>query len=92
MEIVEKDFKLKSIDECSPFFDLELLYVVKPRGGESRLEFKNAGYGMSLENAIRKIAQYRVDCNHREEAIRLKIYFAEYKRELDSLKELLCVN
>lgn len=90
MEIAEKDFKLKPIDECSPFFDLELLYVVKPRGGEPRLEFKNAGYGMSLESAIKKIAQYRVDCNHREEAIRLKEYFSEYKKELDSLKELLC--
>ena len=90
MEIVEKDFKLKPIDECSPHFDLELLYVVKPRGGESRLEFKNAGYGMSLESAIRKIAQYRVDCKHREEVIRLKTYFDEYKKELDDLKKLLC--
>lgn len=90
MEIVEKDFKLKPIDESSPFFDLELLYVVKPRGGEPRLEFKNAGYGMTLASAIRKIAQYRVDCNHREEAIRLKTYFSEYKKELDALKELPC--
>lgn len=90
MEIAEKDFKLKPIDECSPFFDLELLYVVKPRGGESRLEFKNAGYGMSLESAIKKIAHYRVICKHREEAIRIKTYFEEYKKELDDLKNLLC--
>lgn len=89
MEIVEKDFKLSPIDESSPFFDLELLYVVKPRGGEPRLEFKNAGYGMSLESAIRKIAQYRVSCNHKDEAVRLQTYFSEYKKELDSLKELL---
>lgn len=92
MEIVEKDFKLKPIDECSPFFDLELLYVVKPRGGEARLEFKNAGYGMTLESAIKKIAHYRVDCNHREESIKLKMYFNEYKKELDTLKELLGEN
>ena len=90
MEIAEKDFKLKPVDECSTFFDLELLYVVKPRGREPRLEFKNAGYGLSLESAIKKVAQYRVDCNHREEAIRLKEYFSEYKKEIDSLKELLC--
>ena len=56
MEIVEKDFKLKPINECSTLFDLELLYSVKPRGGEERFEFKNAGYGMTLERAIKKIA------------------------------------
>ena len=90
MEIVEKDFKLKPINDNSPFFDLELLYVVKPRGGESRLEFKNVGYGMTMTNAIKKIAHYRVNCNHREEAIRLKTYFDEYKKELDKLKKVLC--
>lgn len=73
-------------------FDLELLYVVRPRGGEPRLEFKNVGYGVSLEHAIKKIVQYRIDCKHREEAIRLKTYFDEYKKELDELKKLLCDN
>lgn len=90
MEIVEKDFKLKPIDECSLMFDLELLYVIRPRGGEPRLEFKNAGYGLTLISAIKKIAQYRVDCNHRKEAISLKTYFKEYTKELDELKQLLC--
>lgn len=90
MEIAEKDFKLKPISEDCPMFDLELLYVVKPRGGEARLEFKNAGYGLSLQSAIKKIAHYRVNCNHREEAIRIKTYFEEYKKELDELKKLLC--
>lgn len=90
MEIVEKDFKLKPISDDCPQFDLELLYVVKPRGGEARLEFKNAGYGMSLESAIKRIAHYRISCKHREEAIRIKMYFEEYKKELDDLKNLLC--
>lgn len=90
MEIVEKDFKLKPISEDCPMFDLELLYVVKPRGGEARLEFKNAGYGMSIENVIKKIAHYRVCCNHKDEAIKIKTYFEEYKKELDDLKKLLC--
>lgn len=90
MEIAEKDFKLKTIDESSPFFDLELLYVIKPRGGESRLEFKNAGYGLTLETAIKKIIHYRINCNHKEEALKLEEYFKEYKKELDKLKKLLC--
>lgn len=85
MEIVEKDFKLKPIDDASPFFDLELLYTVKPRGGQPRNEFKNFGYGMSLESAIKKIAQYRVSTNHKDEAVSLKTYFTEYKQELTKL-------
>lgn len=89
MEIVEKDFKLKPIDDNSPFFDVELLYTVKPRGREPRLEFKNVAYGCSLENAIKKVAHYRVCCNHKEESIRLMTYFKEFKSELDSLKNLL---
>lgn len=90
MEIVEKDFKLIPVSEDHPHFDLELLYVVKPRGKESRLEFKHAAYGVSMEKAIKMIAHYRVSCNHREEAIRIKTYFSEYKKELDELKKLLC--
>lgn len=89
MEIVEKDFKLKSVSEDCPKFDLELLYVIKPRGGEPRLEFKISGYGLSLESAIKKIAHYRIECKHREEAIKLLQYFQEYKTELDDLKKLL---
>ena len=46
MEIVEKDFKLTPVSEDSYFFDLELLQVIKPRGKESREEFKISGYGL----------------------------------------------
>lgn len=92
MEIVEKDFKLVPVSDDCPMFDLELLYLVKPRGGEPRLEFKNAGYGLQLESAIKRICHYRVACKHREEAIRLQQYFTEYKKELDELKTLLANN
>ena len=89
MEICESYFKLKPVSDISPHFDLELLYTVKPRGGEERQEFKPAGYGLSLESAIKKIAHYRVVNKHKEEAIRLITYFKDFKKELDSLKELL---
>lgn len=92
MTIEEKDFKLKPIDDNSPLFDVELLYVVKPRSGESRLEFKNVAYGCSLENAIKRIVHYRICCKHKDEAIKLKTYFDEYIDELNNLKHLLCVN
>ena len=45
---------------------------------------------MSLGGAIKRIAHYRISCKHREEAIRIKTYFEEYKKELDDLKNLLC--
>ena len=89
MEIVEHDFKLKPVSETSPHFDLELLYTVKPRGGEPRLEFKNSGYGMSLDYAIKKIIHYRIDSKHKDEAISLKTYFNEFKKEMDNFKKLL---
>ena len=90
MTIEEEDFKLIPIDEKSPRFDLELLYTIRPRGGEPRQEFKPSGYGISLEWAIRKIAHYRVYNKHRDEAIKLLTYFKAYKQELDNLKKLLC--
>lgn len=89
MEIVEKDFKLTPISEDHPSFDLELLYVINKGKANERLEFKNSAYGISLDTAIRKIAHYRVNCKHKEEAIKLKVYFEEFKKELDDLKNLL---
>jgi hypothetical protein len=91
MIIEESDFKLIPIDDCSQIFDLELLYTVKPRNGEPRQVFKNAGYGLTLENAVRKILHYRVDCKHKGEAIKLRSYYLEFKEELNKLKDL-CSN
>lgn len=88
MVIEEKDFRLTPINDYSINFDLELLYKVQPRGGESRMEFKNVAYGVSLPYAISKIAQYRVIQKHEDEAITLLTYFKEFKEELDSLKAL----
>lgn len=89
MEIVESDFKLKPISDDYPLFDLELLYTIKPRGGKSRVEFKNAGYGLSIESAIKKIIHYRICNNYKDEAINIKTYFKEYKKQLDDIKKLL---
>ena len=49
MIIEEKDFRLTPVNDSSPMFDLELLHIVKPKGGEPREEFKVAGYGLALE-------------------------------------------
>lgn len=88
MIIEEKDFRLIPIGDSDVKYDLELLYKVQPRNGEARMEFKNTAYGISLDYAIEKIAQYRVSNNHKEEALTLKEYFTEYKKEIESLMSL----
>jgi hypothetical protein len=88
MTIEESDFKLIPVSESNPIFDLELLYTIQPKGKDKRLEFKNAAYGISLEAAVKKIAQYRVSCNHKNEAITLLTYMKEFKSELNSLLKL----
>lgn len=91
MTIEESDFKLIPVSESNPIFDLELLYTIQPKGKDKRLEFKNAAYGISLETAIKKVAHYRVSCNHKNEAIALLTYMKEFKSELNSLLKL-CKN
>lgn len=88
MIIEEKDFRLESIDDNSPFFDLEVLKTVKPRGGEVRQEFKNVGYGLTIDSAIKRIAQYRINNKHKDEAITLKTYFKEFKEEIENLVKI----
>ena len=88
MVIEEKDFKLTPVSDSSINFDLELLYKVQPREKEARMEFKNVAYGINLDHAIHRIAQYRVSQKHKDEAITLLTYFKEFKEELDSLKAL----
>lgn len=90
MVIEEKDFKLTTTNEFTPRFDLELLYKVSPKGKESRYEFKNVAYGITLEHAIKLISQYHISNNHKEESIFLLDYYKEFKEELNKLKELLC--
>ena len=88
MVIEEEDFKLTPVSDSSVNFDLELLYKVQPRGKEARMEFKNVAYGINLAHAIHRVAQYRVNQKHKNEAITLLTYFKEFKEELDSLKAL----
>lgn len=86
MIIEENDFRLTPINEMSPRFDLELKFSI---GGKNpREEFKIAAYGISLESAIKKIAHYRICCKHKDEAIKLLSYLEEFKKELESLKNL----
>lgn len=88
MEIREEDFILTPINDYTPKYDLELLYKINSKGKESRMEFKNAGYGIGLEYALRKIVQYRISKKHQDAAITMKEYLDEFRSELDKLKKL----
>lgn len=89
MDIKGNDFILTPINDSTPIYDLELLYEIRPKGKEPRLEFKTVAYGLSLEQAIKKIAQYRISRNHIDESLDIQQYFKEFKEELDSLKPIL---
>lgn len=87
MVIEESDFKMTKT--TGPFWDLELLYTVKPKGKPERQEFKDSGYGMTLEHCIQKVIHHRME--QKQESYSLKEFIQGYKEELDKLKKLLGV-
>lgn len=75
--IIQGDFfRIIPAGEHSLHFDLELLHKIK--GKNPREEYKNAGYGMPLETAIKKCIQYALNQNF--EVLTLKEYLDEYKK------------
>lgn len=75
--VIQGDFfRLTPSGEHSLLFDLELLHTVK--GKNSREEYKIAGYGISLETAIKKCIQYAL--NNKFEVLTLKEYLHEYRK------------
>ena len=87
MIIEESDFRLENSNDFSQFWDLELLYTVKPKSGEPRQEFKNAGYGLTLESAIKRIINYRL--SNKKEIYTLKEYLSEYRKENAQIQSLV---
>ena len=87
MVIEESDFRLESLSDMSHFWDLELLYTIKPKGGEPREEFKIAAYGIKLETAIDKIINYRI--RKKVETTSLENYLSMYKKEKEQLVNIL---
>ena len=88
MTIEEADFKLTPCTEASSHFDLELLYVVNKGKDNERTEFRNAGYGLSLESAIRKITMSRIGNKYGEGSISLKEFLKEFKEEIEKIKQM----
>lgn len=92
MTIEEKDFRLTPVNESSPMFDLELLHIVRPKGGEPREEFKIAGYGLPLEAVIKRIISFRIQSKRGDETISLKKYLEDYKQIQKEIEKICMQN
>ena len=89
MVIEEKDFRMTQISQSSPFWDLEVLKTIKPKGGVARQELTNVGYGMTLGRCLKSIVNYRLACKHTEDVVSMKQYLKEYIAELKSIKSYI---
>lgn len=88
MVIEESDFRLTQVSDSSCFWDLELLYTIRPKGKEARQEFKICGYGLTMPSAMRHIAHFRMSQKHPEEAITMKQYLKEYNQIIDDISKI----
>ena len=87
MVIEESDFKLE-YEENSNKFDLYLLHIINAKDEDKRREeFKIDGYGTSLESAIKRIINYRLE--KRLNVTTLKDYLLQYKEELKNIENLI---
>ena len=75
MVIQGEFYQLIPVNEHSLLFDLKLLYKVK--GKNPRDEYKDAGYGLSLESALKKCVQYAI--SNKFEVLSLKEYLEEFR-------------
>ena len=88
MEIREDDFILTAVNDTSPFFDLEVLKIVNKGKPNEKKEFQNVAYGIPLESAIQRIAQYRIAKKLDGDSIGMAAYLNAYKDIVKEIKEL----
>lgn len=86
MVIEESDFRLIPVKESGLLFDLELLKVINKGKENERTEFKNIAYGITIESALKYIANARINSKHND-SISLKQYLQEYKDIINSIKD-----
>lgn len=79
MEIKERDFKL-SLNSNYSTWDLEILTTSK----DGKDKYVSAGYGLTLEHAIKKISNYRISKNSKD--LDMKSYLSRFKGIVDDLR------
>lgn len=81
MTIQGEFFQITPSSEHSVHFDLKLLHKV---GGKNpREEYRDVGYGMPLETAVKKCIQYGL--SKKLDVVSLKEYLAEYKKMAEEI-------
>jgi hypothetical protein len=78
-------FQIIPVNEHSLLFDLKLLYEIK--GKNPRKEYKDAGYGLTLESAIKKCVQYAISKKY--ETLSLKEYVEEFRATQKEIERML---
>lgn len=76
MMIQGEFFQLTPVSEDSLLFDLKLLHEIK--GKNPRKEYKESGYGLTLENALKKCTQFAI--SERYDILSLKEYLDAFKQ------------
>ena len=82
MQIIGDFYRITSIDDNSPFWDLELLKTIKSKTNP-RQEFINVGYGMPLESAIKRIINFAIANKH--DTLSLSEYLIQFKKEKECI-------
>ena len=67
MVIKGADYELTPVSDESLHWDLRLMKIVKPRGGEPREELGDPIYGVPLDSAIKHIIYYRAKKKFKDE-------------------------
>lgn len=82
MQIQGDFYRITSIDDSSPFWDLELLKTIKSKTNP-RQAYVNAGYGLTLDSAIKRIIQFAISSKY--DVLTLKDYLRAYKKLSESI-------
>lgn len=82
MQIQGDFYRITPIDDSSPFWDLELLKTIKSKTNP-RQEYVNAGYGLTLDSAIKRIIQFAISSKY--DVLTLKDYLRAYKKLSESI-------
>lgn len=88
MVIAENDFKLESVGKDSLLWDLSLLQIINKGKANERKEFKNTGYGMTLDRALTIAAHARIYNKYEDQEISLKTYRDEFRQIKKEIEEL----
>lgn len=86
MIIEDSDFRLVPLKDTDGLFDLELLKIINKGKDNERKEFKNVAYGVTLEKALKYIANFRIFSGDKD--INLGTYLNQYHKIIDNIREL----